>query len=385
MLKQEKPHRILNEEISLARLELLEVEVPQIAPFRSAIGVRHERQALFLRWTDAEGRWGIGECSCRPDPFFNCEFVSGAMTVIRDFIFPHLPANGNISAIAETVSKTRGWHFTASAILDAVMDLRRRSNLPDALADWPHERLDDVPVGISLGIFDTPSAAVDSVTNAMTRGYHRVKLKIKPGMDINTIAAIRESFPDIYLGFDANGACRESDFDFLKSLAAFRPAMLEQPFAPGRLDLHRELKRLVPALKICLDESITGVGDLVAAHQLQALDEVNIKPGRVGGIFETLKMMEYCRSANLPAWVGGMFETGVGRLANLRVAARLPNAKAHDLSPSNRYFKLDVVQQPITMTVGGTIHLADDRPVELDEENLNKCLKNKITLVKETA
>ena len=252
-------------------MDLLEVAVSQIEPFRSAIGVRHERQALFVRWIDAEGRWGIGECSCRPDPFFNCEFVSGAIAVIRDFIFPHLPKTGTIAEVADVVSKTRGWHFTASAILDAVMDLRRRNNLPDPLDNWPHEKIGDIPVGISLGIFETPAAAVESVAKAMKRGYHRIKLKIKPGMDINTIAAIRESFPDIYLGFDANGACKEPDRDFLWSLTSFRPAMLEQPFAPRRLDLHSELKRQVPELKICLDESITGIGDLITAHRLAVI------------------------------------------------------------------------------------------------------------------
>ncbi len=374
---------LLSEKITLQTIELMEVAVPQIEPFRSAIGIRNERQALFVRWIDADRNWGIGECSCRPDPFYNCEFVNGAIAVIRDYVFPALNTTNSIGDVLSALSRVRGWNFTASAVLDAVFDLRRRMGKPDPLDLWQGEKITRIPAGISLGIFDTESAAVERVQAAIENGYHRVKLKIKPGMDLAPLAAIRESFPDVYIGFDANGSCGESDWAFLKAVADFRPAMLEQPFDPHRIDLCRELKNRLPQLRICLDESITNIGDLISAHQLNALDEVNIKPGRVGGIVETLKIRQYCFENELPCWVGGMFETGIGRLANLRVAAGIPGAKAHDLSPSNRYFKLDVVKQPITMDSQGFISLENDRPVALDDANIRKCLKNKIILTKD--
>ena len=151
-----------------------------------------------------------------------------------------------------------------------------------------------------------------------------------------------------------------------------RRRILEQPFPAGRFDLCRELRGLEPALRICLDESITCLGMLRAARELGAMDEVNIKPGRVGGQFETLRLLAECREHKTPAWVGGMFETGIGRLACLRVAARLPDARAHDLSPSNRYFLEDVVEKPFTMDEEGRIEIGKGRPVELDEAAIER-------------
>jgi len=194
--------------------------------------------------------------------------------------------------------------------------------------------------------------------------------------------AVRETFPDFRIGFDANGSFTETDWETLQLIDSLKPDMLEQPFAPENLHLCRELKNRLPKMKICLDESITGMGDLISAHQLNALDEVNIKPGRIGGSLATLQMLSYCQEHQLPAWVGGMFETGIGRMANLRVAALLPNANAHDLSPSKRYFKTDIVLQPIDMSTSGFIDVSEDKPVEIDKAAIEKHLNQRISLSK---
>lgn len=353
--------------VSLARLELSVVLVPQVEAFRSAVGVRTQRRALFVRWVDADGAWGIGECSCRPDPFFSGEFVDGAVAVIAEHLFPLLPASGTVSDVVAAVGRIRGWPFTVAAVLDALFDLFRRRGDGDLLDLWPGEALSRVPVGISLGLFPDPDAAVARVATAVEEGYRRVKLKVAPSMDVRTAEAIRAAYPDLPLGFDANGTCGEDDFDLLERLASLRPVSMEQPFAPRRLDLHARLRERLSELTVCLDESVAGLGDLIAAHRLRALSELNIKPGRVGGPVETLRLLDYCAQNGIPAWVGGMFETGVGRLANLRVAARLPDALAHDLSPSRRYFARDVVIEPLEMDEG-QIEIADASPPELDED-----------------
>ncbi|MEM7587509.1 MAG: enolase C-terminal domain-like protein [Acidobacteriota bacterium] len=373
---------LLAQTVRLERLEILEVVLPQVESFRSAVGVRNERRAVYVRWHDGEGGWGIGECSCRPDPFFSGEFVAGARSVLSDFIFPALPAVGSVGDVERALSRVRGWPFTVSAVLDALFDLLRRRGGLDPLDAWPHRRIERIPVGISLGLFADPAAAVDRVAAAVDDGYRRVKLKIGPNMRRDTLEAIRAAYPDLYLGFDANGTFGPADLDTVASLAELTPKMIEQPFAPGRLDLCQDLKQQAPELGLCLDESLTELGMVAAAHRLGALDEVNIKPGRVGGVLETVRILEYCRRHGLPAWVGGMFESGVGRVANLRVAACLPEATAHDLSPSSRYFTADVVAHPIEMGEDGCIDLSDDRPVALDEANLERLLADRIVLAK---
>ena len=372
---------VLNTEISLRRLTLLDVAVPRKTVFRSAIGVRHRRRALLVQWTDTDGDTGVGECSCRPDPYYNGEYVDGAIDVLRDFVFPRLLVQGTVGDVVAAASTVRGWPFTIAALLDAVFDVMRRKNLPDVLDAWPVSPQLRVPVGISLSLFDTPEEAMQRVKQVVAAGYRRVKLKVTPGMNLDTLSAVRSAFPLINPSFDANGACTEDDQPFLDALAAFEPAALEQPFAPDRLDLCVALKERHPALRLCLDESIDALGSLIAAHRLGALDELNLKPGRVGGLLATLRILEYCAAHDLPVWVGGMFETGVGRAANMCVASRLPEAKAHDLRPAQQYLTADLVAHPLAMDADGYVPF-DARPVTLDETAIDRFCTRRIVLEK---
>lgn len=362
-------------------IEICELAIPQVEPFRSAIGVRHERRALYVRCDDGEGHLGIGECSCRPDPYFSGEFVAGAWQVLTDFVAPSLGTAGTFGDLAQAVGRIRGWPFTTAAVLDAASDLLRRRGTPDLLDRWPEAPLERIPVGISLGLFETPQVAVDRVQRAVDDGYHRVKLKVAPSMQVGTVEAIREAFPELHLGFDANGSCGGDDLPLIRRLAALSPHVFEQPFAPDRVDLCLELKQLLPGLRICLDESVTGFGSLAVAHRLGALDEVNIKPGRIGGPVVTLEVLELCRRLALPAWVGGMFESGVGRHANLRLAARLPAALAHDLSPSKRYFSRDILAQDITMDSDGYVDLGEQAPPSIDEDTFDQLTVRRTVLM----
>lgn len=354
--------------LHFSSLEWWVVDLPQHESFRSALGYRMSRQGLYLRVEDADGVWGIGESGCRPDPYFSHEYLDGAVALVRKFLQPVFAAATTYGALVQALHHIRGWHFTKAALLDAVHDYQRRKGLPDPLELWPAAVTQRVPVGISLGIFESESDMMAKVDAAVAEGYRRIKLKIAPHVGFERLAAVRRAFPRARLAFDGNGSFDESGIPWLARLAELDPVMVEQPFAPDRLDLCVRLKQTAPALPLCLDESINSPADLRLAHQLGALDEVNITPGKVGGVLSVIEMGEFCRDVGLPAWVGGMFETGVGRAHNLRVAARFPAAAAHDLSPASRYFPRDITTQPLHM-VQGTIALPE-QPVTLCEDTL---------------
>ena len=360
--------------VTLARLELIEAAVPQVEAFRSAVGVRRERRALYVRWWDQDGRWGIGECSCRPDPFYSAEFNEAVKDLFVHVYARLLPTRGSLGDIASALGRVRGWHFARAAVLDALLDLVRRRGGEDGLDRTPSQTA-EIPVGISLGVFATPAAAIERVERALGEGFRRIKMKVVGGESGEVFTAVRQRFPDAPLAFDANGSCTEADLEsLLPMLADLAPTCLEQPFAPRRLDLAARLKELRPSVTLCLDESVGELGDLLAAHALGAIDELNLKPGRVGGQLAALEILTRCEELAIPTWVGGMFETGVGRWANLRLAACMPGAggTAHDLSPSSRYFRADVVEEPVTMSAEGTVAIGGGRPVSLDERALDR-------------
>lgn len=369
----------LSRKLTLSKLEILMVDVPQIESFSSAVGTRNSRKALLLRWFDEKGQWGIAECSCRPDPYFSHEYLEGVATIITEFVWPKLAPSMTYGELVQHLSCIRGWGFARATVLEAVHDLWRRNERSDPLTEWANTRpnVSRIPVGISLGLYPTTDALITKVGESIGQGYRRIKLKIKPGLPNQYLEAVREAFPDVHLGVDANGAFSESDIDTLASMESLNLANLEQPFPPDRLDLCARLKNTAKNLVICLDESVTEIGHLYTAIKLGAIDELNIKPGRVGGMPTAITLANICEKHHIKAWVGGMFETSIGRSENLRFAACFPTATAHDLSPSVRYFKKDLVQSPIAMYGDGFID-KPERPVKIDESAIAQFLDKSI-------
>ncbi len=349
------------------------VELPLVETFRSAIGSRRSRRALLVRWHAGDGSFGLGECSCRHDPYFSHEYLEAAAALITDHLAPRLSPEMSYGELRRETERIRGWPFAKGAVLDAVHDLFRRRGEPGPLEIWRPEGAASVPAGISLGLVSDPATLVERLGAAAAEGYRRVKLKIGPGFDFAALSAARAALPDVALGLDANGSFGENEIDQIARLAELAPAFVEQPFPPERLDLARALKRRAPALNVCLDETVTGTGLLDAAHALGAIDELNLKPGRVGGELEAIAVAERAAELGIPVWVGGMFETGIGRAANLRLAARLPDAAAHDLSPSRRYFAEDLVEDPPDMDGRGLVP-APGPPPRLADERLERFL-----------
>lgn len=377
MMNQDQIDHFLTTRISLAALELLLIEVPQKEVFRSAIGERRSRQALIIKWLDEDGAIGFGECSCRPDPFYSHEFVRGAVTVVKDFIFPYLDKTSDYKSVLTKMHHVRGWNFTKAAIEFAMNDAIRRKTNKGILEYAGWQPIKQVPVGVSLGIFNSVDAFNKRLNEILPANYQRLKFKINPGYNQDVLASMA-ALQHNNISFDANGSFNLEAFHLLAKFAALNH-IIEQPLPPGDMYLYAQYLKDYHPFKICLDEDIESLGNLVPL--LPQIDEVNIKPGRVGGLFNTLQLIEYCNHHGLPAWIGGMFETGIGRAQNLQIAALLPHAKAHDLSPSSRYFTRDVLTNPIQMDQG---YISQDQfmEVEIDEEVLESMIIDKIVLKK---
>ena len=371
-------NNFLQTPVALSSLELLVLEIPQKGIFKSAIGVRKSKKALIVKWITPDGDLGYGECSCRPDPFYSHEFVDGAIEVIRSFIFPLLKKRSDYGRTIAEMKKVRGWHFTRAAVEFAMNDVIRRQTGSGLIEAYSEDLMQQVPVGISLGLFDSVKNLETAVHAAVKDGYKRLKFKISPGYDDPDILTALKSVEFENISFDANGSFTSEDFDLLSKYAEMGH-IIEQPFAPGNSYLFRQYQGSYHPMRVCLDEEIESFGNLKSYKE--NMEEVNLKPGRVGGLYETLRMINYCRETDLSAWIGGMFETGIGRAQNLQVAALLSAARAHDQSPSSRYFAKDILLTPIEMKEG----LIDRRyfdKIDIDEDAFEDMTIQKIILNK---
>ncbi len=346
---------MIHTQISLQKLELFSLDLPQKSVFKSGIGIRKSKETLIVKWTDAEGRVGYGECSCRPDPYYSAEFLASAKLLIQHFIVPYLKASQSYNDVLLIMKKIRGWNFTKSAVESAMFQIIKQVNPDFQLSEkLKSSKIDDVPVGISLGIYTDFAEMKAVVEQAIDEGYKRVKFKISPFVDTKLFDKINPLLFDnqVYVSFDANGSYDYQDLEKMAYFVNTYDAYIEQPTAPSRYYVFAEAKKIYPTMKVCFDEEVKNMGDLVKLKSLNVIDELNLKVGRVGGISNSIEILNYCYENDIPCWIGGMFETGIGRLQNLELAQFLPNATAHDLSPSSRYFKEDIIAPEIEMKNG---------------------------------
>lgn len=365
--------------VSLKRLELIVLDIPQKEVFVSAIGQRESHKALIIKWINKNDIVGYGECSCRPDPFYSHEFVEASLIVVNDFIFPLLKNASTYKQVLDKLAKVRGWNFTKAAIEFAMNDTLRRESGIGIIESWGGQPIAKVPVGISLGLFDSVQSLAHKLNEVEQDNYQRIKFKISCNYNDPAIHERIQALDHSNISFDANGSFSVDSFELLNRFASMGYT-IEQPFLPGEIYQYQDYIERYKPFSICLDEDIESYGNLVSLRS--EMNEVNIKPGRVGGLYNTIKMIDFCHEHNLHAWIGGMFESGIGRAQNLQLASLLPDAKAHDLSPSSRYFTKDVLQEPISMD-NGFINTENFMHVEVDEEALDSMTVNKIILVNE--
>ncbi|HEY3831086.1 MAG TPA: o-succinylbenzoate synthase [Acidimicrobiia bacterium] len=331
-------------------VELRRVCLPLVTPFRTSFGTDDVRDALLVHVLLDDGGEGWGECVADLEPLYSSEHVDGAAETLRRFLIPRLLAwqreheGTQPEHVASALDRVQGHPMAKGALEMAVLDASLRS-----AGRSFGERLGAVRArvdcGVSVGIQPSVVDLLDTVAGYLDDGYRRVKLKIEPEHDVEPVRAVRARFPDVMLQVDANAAysLRDDHVAALRALDDFDLALVEQPLAPDDLLGHATLAGRVRT-PICLDESITSARVAELAITIGACSIVNIKAGRVGGYLEAVRVHDACATLDTPAWCGGMLETGLGRAANIALAA-LPNfTLPGDTSASARYFAEDLTE-----------------------------------------
>ncbi|WP_129666063.1 o-succinylbenzoate synthase [Phytoactinopolyspora endophytica] len=330
--------------MKLDGFELRRVSLPLVAPFRTSFGVETVRDALLVRAVTPDGE-GWGECVATVEPLYSSEYVAGAGAVIKDFLAPPLLAARDIDPqqVGPALAHIKGHRMAKAALEMAVLDawLRQRGESFGAYLGAVRDR---VPAGVSVGIMDTIPELLDAVEAYLEQGYVRIKLKIEPGWDVEPVRAVRERFGDeLLLQVDANAAYTLADSATLSRLDPFGLLLIEQPLDDEDLRQHAELARVIRT-PICLDESIVSAKTAADAIAMGAARVINIKPGRVGGYIEARRIHDVCQAHGVAVWCGGMLETGLGRAANVALAALPGFNLPGDTSASDRYFSTDITE-----------------------------------------
>jgi O-succinylbenzoate synthase len=327
----------------MTQFTLHRLNIPLVRPFRTSFGTEVVRDVLLVEAQLPDGTIGWGECSTMSWPGYSAEYSEGAIGVMTDHLVPALRGvDLEPTAVVKALDVVRGHPMAKSALSTALLDawLRQRG---ESLASYLGAERTVVDCGVSVGIPASIPALLDEVTQYVGEGYRRIKLKIEPGWDLEPVAAVRAAWPEMPLQVDANQGYRRDDIAHLAKLDEFNLLLIEQPLQEDDLLGHAQLVQAC-ATPICLDESIISTAMAESALAFGAATIINIKPGRVGGYLISREIHDLCAARDVPVWCGGMLETGIGRAANLALAA-LPNfTLPGDTSGSNRYYQVDVTE-----------------------------------------
>ena len=325
----------------LRSVELRRIRLSLVAPFETSFGVQRERDILLLKAITSDGG-GWGECVAGEEPTYSSEYVDGCQHVLIHHLLPRLLDQPHLDAedVGRVLRPVHGHHMAKAAIEMAILDAQLRARGESFGKYFGADRA-AVDSGVSVGIHATIPELLETVGDYIEQGYRRIKLKIKPGWDVEPVRAVRERFGNVPLQVDANTAYSLSDAAHLAELDAFDLLLIEQPLPEEQVLAHAELAKSVRT-PICLDESITSAQAAADAIRLGACRIINIKPGRVGGYIEARRIHDLCAEHGLPVWMGGMLETGIGRAGNVAMAA-MPNfTLPGDTSASDRYYHRDI-------------------------------------------
>ncbi len=326
----------------IRQIELVRAHIGLVAPFRTSFGVETDRDLLYVH-VFGDDHEGWGECVAMAAPLYSSEFVDGCEEVIRRYLLPLVNANSTAESFVAAAAPIRGNFMAKAALEAALLDYQLRV-AKQSLASYLGATQSRVASGVSVGIQSSIDELIEVVSAYLGQGYVRIKLKIEPGRDIESVRAVRRTFGSkILLQVDANAAYTVEDAKHLAQLDEFELLLIEQPLPEEDLAGHVELARKM-STPICLDESITSCQAARGALDLRACSIINIKPGRVGGYLEARKIHDLCLSRGVPVWCGGMLETGIGRAANLALAALPGFTLPGDTSASARYFAQDVTK-----------------------------------------
>jgi O-succinylbenzoate synthase len=339
--------------MKIERVDLFHIRIPLVNFFETSFGRIYDRQVILLR-AFSEGLEGWGECVAEALPSYSYETVETSWRILSDFVVPKMLAGDQEPTVFQRQFDWIRGHPMAKAAAEAVIwDLEaQRRELPLWKLLGGTRR--SIPCGVSIGIQETLDQLLEKVELELAGGYRKIKIKIKPGWDLEPVARIRARYPDISLMVDANSAYRLEDLDHLRQLDSCGLLMIEQPLRYDDIWEHRLLQREMKT-PICLDESIRHLYDARFALEAGACKIINIKVGRVGGQVEAIRIHDLTQSRGIPVWCGGMLETGIGRAHNIALSTLSNFSLPGDVSASRRYYKRDVVTEPIEVSGEGSI------------------------------
>ena len=363
--------------MKLQEIELSTIHLPLVRPFRTSFGTQTSREVLMVKVTNENGTFGWAECVAMSEPLYSPEYVIGCLDLMKRFLIPALRAKESITAedVPVVLKPFLGGQMAKAALETAILDAQLKDQ-GISLAKYLGATKTKVECGVSVGIANNLEALVEEVKSYVDAGYRRIKLKIEPGWDYEAVKTIRNLYPQIPLQVDANQAYSRSDGKLLAKLDEFNLLLIEQPLDEHDILGHALLAKEVKT-PICLDESIISLGSAEDALALKATTVINIKPGRVGGYIESKKIHDLCVKNNIPVWCGGMLETGIGRAANLALAALPGFTLPGDTSASARYFKQDITK-PFVMDDGYlTVPTGPGIGIEPDLDFLDEITRSK--------
>jgi len=340
-------------------MTLYELHMPLVHFFETSFGRTYERRILLVS-VDCDGVTGWGESVAAENPYYSSEWLDSAWATMRQFLAPAVLGK-TLSTAEECVplmAQVRGHRMAKAAIENALWDAEaKQKQVPLWKLLGGKQR--EIACGVSIGIQDSVEQLLEKIQTELAAGYRRIKVKVKPGWDLNVLERIRSRWSEILLSCDANSAYRLDQIEHLRSFDQFNLLMIEQPLWNDDIYNHARLQReLLTA--ICLDESIRHARDAAQAVETGACRIINIKVGRVGGFTEAKKVHDVCAQANIPVWCGGMLESGVGRAHNIALST-LPNFRLPgDVSASKRYWKEDIIEPEVQVTPEGTIPIRDE-------------------------
>ena len=371
--------------ITIDSVQLYPLAMPLVERLGTSFGKEPFKTAILVRLETTDGVVGWGETSSEINPGYSYETMSTALHVMSEFLIPKVTGQtvAHPTEVPALMSQVRGHPLAHHGIEAAVWDAFAKTNklsmaalfasaLPTINGEQ-HESRGYAPVGVSIGIQDSVEATLEIIAKRLAQGYNRIKLKIKPGWDLELAQGVRREYPEIMLMLDANSAYTLDDIDDLKQMDDFDLLMIEQPLAYNDIYQHSKLQ---PQLEtpVCLDESILNLADTQMAIELGACKIINLKPARVGGYTESLKIYQFCAENEVPLWIGGLLETGVGRATNIAFASLPAVTLPCDISATDRYYDPDIADPPFTVREDSTIEVptGDGIGVEVQMDRVEK-------------
>jgi len=338
----------------LDHVDLVTVKLPFVAPFGTSVYVWTHKEAMLMR-LESDGVTAWSECVSDPDPFYFYETNGTTRHIIKDFLLPLVEPGIALVELGARFRHVRGHGMAKATVENGLLNLiALQKGVPlHELLGRPAKR---IMSGLSIGLKETPADLLAAVERGVARKYHRIKMKVKKGQDVEWVRAVRDRFPDLRLMVDANGDYSLSDLAHLRRLDDFGLMMIEQPLSYSDIYEHAALQKEMTTA-ICLDESIHSLADAAAAIALKACRIINIKQGRVGGLLESMRIARYCADHGVDVWSGGMDETGIGRAVNIHLQTAEGFTLPGDTSETSNYFDEDVADPPVVLGADGFIDI----------------------------